>query len=492
MTKKLLLAATAMTVLGFAGAANAVDITTARVAGITVYDATRPAADRASPYGLASQVTVPVAGLSTPASAVGVETDVLVALSAGAGALAPGNYVMTFTYTGISGFVSTPSLVLTGAAGCTPSAVLSTGGTATSQTVSYIVGVDVACTTNPTFRLTAPFKIASAGSVTVQASLTQGGLPVDNSPTATRTLVQSRSAYTASVSGAVDGKGGATDTPVNAADNADFPTQLALGTGSTPFQAFRGTAEFDNVIGALGYVSVADTYADLSKTPLPTPAMDVTVTGNFAGLTPTLATNDLGAGVVAATTVTASAATFAAVPAGRYNVLVAPTSAAANAPQLAGGAYTATFSSASSAPLAAGAISASGALETIGLQGTNFVAPWVQSANPNFNTVLRLSNSGAATGPVTLSLTSPAATPAATTCGAAQLAKLASIPANGELSINSTDLTTCFGAFTRGDVRVTVQSQSTSITAKLRIVNPGNVVTEQSLGAISTGVATVN
>jgi hypothetical protein len=132
-------------------------------------------------------------------------------------------------------------------------------------------------------------------------------------------------------------------------------------------------------------------------------------------------------------------------------------------------------------------------LETVGLQGTNFVAPWVQSSNTaGYNSVLRISNSGSATGPVTLSLTSPAGTASATTCSSAQLAKLANVPANGELSINSADLTTCFGPFARGDVRVTVQAQSTNLSAKLRIVNPGNVVTEQSLGAISQGVATVN
>ena len=72
------------------------------------------------------------------------------------------------------------------------------------------------------------------------------------------------------------------------------------------------------------------------------------------------------------------------------------------------------------------------------------------------------------------------------------LAKLGSIPANGELAISSADLTTCFGAFTRGDVRVTIPALTNNLTAKLRIVNPGNIVAEQSLGAIASGVATTN
>lgn len=486
MTKKLLLAATAVAAMAFAGAASAVDITSARVSGVTVYTGTT-----ASPYGLASQITVPSTGIATAAAT----TDVTVNLSSGAGALAPGNYLMTFNYTGIAGFTATPTLALTGAAGCTPSAVLSTGGGTNSQTVTYIVGVDVACSTNPTFVLTAPFRMTSAGSVTVQASLTSGGLPVDNSPTSTRTLVVSRSAYSASVNGTVDNLGGAADTPANVADNADYATQLALGTGATPFQAFRttgGGTSFDTVIGTVGYASVANTFADLQSAALPTPNLDITLTGSFAGITPTLSTDDTGAGTVAATAVTATGATFTGVAGRRYNVNLAATSATATAPQLAGGAYTASFTSASSAPLAAGVISAAGSLETVGLQGTNFVAPWVQSSNPNFNTVLRLSNSGSATGPVILSVTSPLNAATAATCGTAQLPKLASIPANGELAINSADLTTCFGAFGRGDLRVSIQSQQSGITAKLRIVNPGNVVTEQSLGAISQGVATIN
>lgn len=111
------------------------------------------------------------------------------------------------------------------------------------------------------------------------------------------------------------------------------------------------------------------------------------------------------------------------------------------------------------------------------LGGASFIAPWVQSTNANYNTVIRVSNNGTAqSGALQLTLASPLNTPTATTCG------LPAIAAGGEAVINSAALTTCFGNFGRGDVSVRVLSAATDLTAKLRIVSPGNVVSEQTLG----------
>ena len=57
-------------------------------------------------------------------------------------------------------------------------------------------------------------------------------------------------------------------------------------------------------------------------------------------------------------------------------------------------------------------------------------------------------------------------------------------PIEGELAISSADLTACFGAFTRGDVVVTIQAQPSALTAKARIASPNGTVVEQSLGGL--------
>jgi hypothetical protein len=59
---------------------------------------------------------------------------------------------------------------------------------------------------------------------------------------------------------------------------------------------------------------------------------------------------------------------------------------------------------------------------------------------------------------------------------------LASIAGSNELVIAPADLTACFGDFIRGDVVVTIQATSASLTAKARNVTPTSV-SELSLGA---------
>ena len=127
-------------------------------------------------------------------------------------------------------------------------------------------------------------------------------------------------------------------------------------------------------------------------------------------------------------------------------------------------------------------------MQSVTLEGTNYTAPWVGGSQSSANTSIRLSNSGVVTGAVTLQLGAPVyndgTTAGATTCTSATLSKLASIAANSELVISNADLTTCFGDFKRGDVTITVQASSDSLTAKARNVNSGTgVVSEISLGA---------
>lgn len=126
--------------------------------------------------------------------------------------------------------------------------------------------------------------------------------------------------------------------------------------------------------------------------------------------------------------------------------------------------------------------------QTVVLQGTTIRAPWVNSSVANYNTVLRLTNHGTrAVGPIELTLAIPATAGANTsrTCRTAELSKLSSLAAGGELRLNSADFTTCFGDFGRGDLtlRILDTVPANTLSAKLRTVNPGDgTVTEQSLG----------
>ena len=118
------------------------------------------------------------------------------------------------------------------------------------------------------------------------------------------------------------------------------------------------------------------------------------------------------------------------------------------------------------------------------------MAPWVGGSQSTTNIILRLSNSGVATGAVTLQLAAvvrnTGTTVGATTCTSATLPSLASIAAGAELSIVAADITTCFGDFKRGDLTITVQATAASPTAKARNNNAatGNN-SELSLGNTS-------
>lgn len=120
---------------------------------------------------------------------------------------------------------------------------------------------------------------------------------------------------------------------------------------------------------------------------------------------------------------------------------------------------------------------------TITLEGTNFTAPWV-SGTGLATSVIRVSNSnGSASAPVTVRMISGTkvvngvATPFVST--AAPLV-LGSVPANGDLQVNSGQLVAHFGEFTRGDFRITINQDDTGLVAKMRSTRDGQTF-EQSL-----------
>lgn len=477
MTKKLLLAATAMSVIGFAGAASAANnISSATVSGLTVYDAS--VATKSTPFPVASETISSNATRLTSASN-NVVFELEKGLQSGA------TYTFTQTYTGATfataltnaslsfGATAAPCLTITkgtngtaGAAAVTFNVIVGTAGAGGCTTAALDVIEDVVLTgtiTVPQFRAAAiaPVSVNLVGGLSTSNTLVGADERADISQTIT--LASVVQGYESRID-AVVGAGAGTD------------TRLSL-TPEPVYTSLTG----DGIIGSIGYAPAALTgYASneaklgFANTPLPAVVADVelTVSGtDFEKLIPagfavdeddaTLATDD---GVSGFNNVVISAAPglTSAIAAGTVTFQAKVT------PDFAG--------SPSNAVAIAEAFT--GSLEAVELQGTSFLAPWIQSSNPNYNTVIRISNNGSrASGPVQLTLASPLRAPTATTC------TLGAVPANGELAINSAQLTTCFGDFGRGDVTATILSLGDGLTAKLRIVSPGNIVTEQSLGS---------
>ena len=119
---------------------------------------------------------------------------------------------------------------------------------------------------------------------------------------------------------------------------------------------------------------------------------------------------------------------------------------------------------------------------TIKLQGTNYVAPWV-SGTGAATSVVRISNSNSVeSGAVTVRLLNAVKVVGgvATPYASAEVHEAGTVPAGGDLQITSAQLVETFGAFTRGDFQITINSDSSGFTAKMRNTRDGASF-EQSL-----------
>jgi hypothetical protein len=475
MTKNILLAATALSVLGFAGAAAANSISTATVSGISVYDAGN--ATKSTPFPVASETISSNATRLTSASNT-VAFELEDGLQAGA------TYTYTQTYTGatFATALAASSLAFNAAVADCVVVTKGTNGTAGVAAVTYTVAVkgvvDGTCDAAELADLADPV----TGTITVPQFRATAIAPVSvnlvGGLSATNTLVgadeRADISQTITLASVVQGYESRIDAVVGAGAGND--TRLSL----TPEPVYTSLSG-DAIIGNIGYAPASLTnFASgtarlgFANTALPAVVADVelTVSGtDFEKLVPTGFTVDEDDATLAINEtvggfnnveITAAPGLAAAIAAGTVTFQAKLTPDFAGAPSNA----------------VAIAEAFTGSLEAVELQGTSFIAPWIQSSNPNYNTVIRISNNGSrASGPVQLTLASPLRAPTATTC------TLTAVPANGELAINSAQLTSCFGDFGRGDVTATILSLGDGLTAKLRIVSPGNVVSEQSLGA---------
>lgn len=464
--KKILMAAVAVSALT-AGAASAASITAAKVSNITVYDST--ATPASTPYKIANETKFG-SGLNTTTTA----THNVSTVTVGAGQLGVGTYSVTFSLSGPASYQTAllnSSLSSNAGANCTVAPVLASGGAVGGTTVTYSVTLSGTCSTSAaaaaadkgpsTFTIDAPLKVTGLGSVTETAALAQGGVSIDNGTSAAVTLISNAAGFTTTAT----------------ADTGT--TYWALGTG-VPYRTLGGA---DAILGSYTVNSVAGIYVTADAASLASGenlTADLSLAGDFTNLTATAA--------AALTSVSPfTTATLAAQPkTASQNISIAVT--AANTASQTAKSFSLTVTPKTTSLLYTVPAAFTTALQSISLEGTNYLAPWVGGSQSSANTSIRLSNSGVATGSVTLQLGAPTyntgTTAGATTCTSSTLSKLASIAANSELVISNADLTTCFGDFKRGDVTITIQAASASLTAKARNVNAGTGdVSEISLGA---------
>ena len=478
--KKILMTAVAVTALS-AGAASAASISvTSKVGGKYLQPLGTNVGTTFDAYTIANELNVATA----PTAAAN-----LVIAPTAATTIGQGQYVITYNITGgtfTTTSVTTASLVLTTNDGTTNYALLgaTVSGTGTANTIlaSRVTSVNTVNANSIAFNVTiAPgefltvstlnntLKLGSArASVAVSGALTtDGGAAVDGGTVPAKTIIDYRSAYAFDATAA-------NQTLSLASGFKKFKTSGSDATSAVIASGMGFYVNTGAVTGDLVYTDGAGTAALTSD--LLTPVL--TLAGDVASFVPTVGsqgadalttnvftlsslTNIRSAGETVTLSQKASPLTPVAGNASSYSITPVVTMASG---------YTAPMF----APVALGAVS---------IEGTSFYAPWVGDGVNGIVMRIRLGNKTATKIPaVSVTLLNATGTVTTTTC------TLGEVPASGDLVITSSDLKTCFGAFGRGDLRITAQTTSTNLTAKMRSTDAFGTV-EQSLGG-GTSVAT--
>lgn len=498
MTKTTLLAAASLGVIALAGAAQAGTMTAA------IGTAAPVTATAAAPFKIAAERTN--AADTTVAAGFTAINALPANITVAAGTTQ--NYRVTFTVAG--GTITAPSLTANsaGATATLDTTYAAAGSTSTSAT--YIVtvvapgGVGGDRVIN-NFRLNATLANSAAEasvSVSSQVELLAGGVAtVVDSTTATTLVtyadvlgafsVTSNNALAALSDFKTFSAGASPAAPITAGppSAAELGSNYSIVANAGPFHAGLG-----------GATPVVVTAADI----LNGGTLVVTGGSQLNTLVPSL--KDLGGGA-APVVRTASTATFTLDNVAGDNLLN-PTAAArpdfvltqnATPVAISPTSFTANFTPIYAAGYTAPAASGSVASGNISLDGVNFIAPWVSGSQAPTQSVVRISNGAStASGMITLKLTAavaraagvttgPGAPIANQTCTALNGAAI-TVPANGELQLGAGELSACFGSFLRGDVQITIQSDSGELTAKMRNVSSTGTF-ETTLGRFSGGTS---
>lgn len=486
MTKFTLLAAASVATLAFAGAANAGTIT-GSINGVS-------AANAGAPYRIAAERTN-AADKSLAATTITNTMTSQPTITTGAGAL---TYRVVFDITGGTILTTDTVSVAVVASGAGGTAATSTfvQGARSATSIEFIVTVAAPVTAASTstiqgFTLTAPISNSTAEANVAFSSTTSllaGGVSTVVDTTAATTLITYANALGAfsvtpnAVFAALpDFKSFTTTTGGTGTAAATLASNYSVAVTAGTF--FAGLS----VNGAGAVVAPAATAADI----LASATLAVTGGSQLNTLVPSIpvtagtSTATLAAGSASFALNEAAAETMLLTTADRPDfVLTQPGTAIVVAPTSFTTAYTPVYAAGYTAPTAASVASGS-----VALDGVNYLVPWVGGSQGGGQTVIRLTNSSAsAINNVSIRLNNAQARAAGVTTGPgasipnATCATTFSIPANAELQITGDTLNTCFGAFLRGDVQVTVESSVNNLTAKARNVSASGAIFEQTLG----------
>jgi len=456
MKKQTLLGAAALTTLAVAGAAHAGTLSAANVGGASV----------TKNRVVATEVAL---------TAAGSKGTVGLTLTPSTGAILPsGNALLKVSLTGGATFgkAVTAGAVLKGAT-CQPTTTVSSGGGENDSTVTFLVSGLNNCSSAAAVELLVPVKLNTTASVNIETNLTtELGTSIDGGTASTFVPATKTTAAKNLISFAR-----AFDVEVTPDTT---PTKALLAGG---FKALTA----DVALGEVEIVVTPDAYNGIDAAATQAVAADVT-NAKFT-VKGDLSTVDV---LVNGTPASAAGVVNIATPAGIYSIdagIKAPTPPA-TAYAIKSSAYTIetelTLKSTYNPQPAFGPSS----IQPIVREGASYLLPWVASgtlsATSTSNTVVRIANTGAATGAVSIELlTSSAGVPAST--GLVPVAT--SIAKGGELVLTSQSLQDKLGAdFGRGDIRVTVEGQPSDLIIRRFVQSTVNgALSEVSLGRSATG-----
>jgi hypothetical protein len=484
MKKQILLAAAAVSAIAFAGAANAASLSYRAGAG-AVTDSS------ANPYLLARELN-----FGTGVTSTAGQFDTVVNFN-GAG-IPAGTYNFTITYDAGATFAVaqtaatvtstgtetaaatnvTGSIGFQSAVGAGSTLTLTSGGTVGSNSATYTLFVPAGATVSS---IAVSGGLRVTGAVRVSTNIINQTTNTAFEPGFSNLLLLSNTGvgFASRVLGALDLTATTTgaDEDTRIISNGGLFNQLAgvaTAPGVTevaPYQVGQFQIAAATTAGALngfpGFTTAATqpspiVYKDLIGTAVSiadVTSSSVTIQGQLAGLT----FSAVGAGTFTVTSPTTQATNILnTTPAALTTIRVAPTSTAANAPQLSPTALPVTsqlFLGSAFLNPAAGA----GNLEQLQTDGFTYIVPWVSSATQagasGNQTIIRISNINPEINPTTngavyAQLINPVNAAGVTNPGRA--VRVGVLDANGELIINSATLEAAFGNFQRADIRLTI------------------------------------
>ena len=462
MKKQTLLGAAALTTLAVAGAAHAGTLS-ANATGTSIVKENRVIATEAAAASLAGTVSLKL-------------------VPSNSAILPQGNAVLKISLDGGATFgAAVTSAAISGTGGCAPTVTPSAGGGKDDSSVTFLVstlngckgavvdGAGVVVTPASPVLIDIPVKLNGTGNVNVSTDLrTEAGTAIDGATATTFKAATSSAAAVNLFSFAPAFALKVTPATVDVlAELPDFDTLATSSLGKAEIKTASGTYT------GIGTGSALVTAGDISS-------IKYTVKGSIS----TVDVNYTGA-----------VATPGKVGASGVVVANGPGAVNFDATVIAGKAAVAsTYTVAADVVLGAGFTSqptyTAQSLSSIVREGASYMVPWVASGTlattSTSNTVVRIANIGAKTGPVSLELVTSSK---GVTTSSSLVPVATSIAAGGEVVLTSAQIQTLVGAdFGRGDIRLTVEAEPENLIVRRFVQSTVNgALSEVSLGRDANG-----